>query len=710
MDMIRKVGWGLCAVLAGVLTAEVAPAAASEAGFVHPGLLHGKADLQRMKESVAARREPIFAGYQRFAGHPDSQLTYRMQGPMAAVGRANNGAGGQGAYDHDATAAYHLALLWAITGDKAYARRSREIVNAWSATLQVVNGRDGVLMAGLGPFKMVNAAEILRHTDSGWTQPEAQQAERCFKEAIYPTIKDFALFANGNWDTAAIKTVIAIGVYCDDRAIFENGMRYYTQGAGDGALTNYILNGEGQCQESGRDAAHSQLGIGHLADCAEIAWNQGLDLYGYADNRLLKGFEYAARYHMGDGMVPFEPTIDRTGKYAHARIAPRGEGRPIYEQVYNHYVMRMDMPSPHLEAAIARVRPEGASQPIGDHPGFGTLLFARPRSGDQARPGERQVPAVPAALHARGTASAVALKWVGSNGATGYTVKRSVLPGGPSQVVARDVKAAAYTDRAVQAGEVYHYVVAAHNAHGESADSYARGISAALPLPWKQQDVGEVKIAGETLFDGEMYTLRGSGKELATSDEGARGAEGFHFAYMPAGDHATITARFVPQMSGMRSKFGLMMRETLSAESAHVSLIVAPTGANAESPGYSVLFVSRGPQGAPLAVVGQHDVPSPFVSEGRFMEPYWLRLTRFGGKFAAFVSIDGQRWIQVGTMPERPGNGSTGILTMAMNKEMLVGLPVCSGILQTVGGREIAVDTVIRMDHVSVNTPVSWGP
>ena len=84
-----------------------------------------------------------------------------MRGPRESVGR---GAAGAGAieYDSDANAAYQCALMWAITGERPYAEKSKEIINAWSAKLKSVTGGDAVLMAGLGPFKMVNAAEILR--------------------------------------------------------------------------------------------------------------------------------------------------------------------------------------------------------------------------------------------------------------------------------------------------------------------------------------------------------------------------------------------------------------------------------------------------------------------------------------------------------------------------------------------------------------------
>ena len=44
-------------------------------------------------------------------------------------------------------------------------------------------GKDAVLMAGLGPFKMVNAAEILRYTTSGWKESDIKQTEKHFKKS-----------------------------------------------------------------------------------------------------------------------------------------------------------------------------------------------------------------------------------------------------------------------------------------------------------------------------------------------------------------------------------------------------------------------------------------------------------------------------------------------------------------------------------------------
>ncbi|GIT04810.1 MAG: hypothetical protein CM1200mP29_02210 [Verrucomicrobiota bacterium] len=61
-----------------------------------------------------------------------------------------------------------------------------------------------------------------------------------------------------------------------------------------------IVYPTGQCQETTRAQHYAQLGLGLLGGAAEVAWNQGVDLYGWGGNRILKGFEYTAKYGLGE--------------------------------------------------------------------------------------------------------------------------------------------------------------------------------------------------------------------------------------------------------------------------------------------------------------------------------------------------------------------------------------------------------------------------
>lgn len=356
-------------------TLMYAAAPSTQPAFKHPGIMHTREDLDRIKTRVAADGAFWKSAFDVFAADAQSQADYKIRGGFEQVTRGP----GQNVHNtemaSDANAAYQNTLMWAITADPSHAKTAIQILNAWGSKLKLINGHDAQLAAGLYGFKFINAAEIMRYTDDGWDQTDVQQFQRMVLTAIYPVVRNFASFANGNWDGACIKTMMAIGVFCDDRNIFNRAVDYYYHGEGDGRLTNYIFNDAGQCQESGRDQQHTQLGLGQLAEACQVGWNQGLDMYGADDNRLLRGFEYTARFNLGQD-VPFTPHTDTTGKYSWSVISQTGRGklRPIYEMVWNHYGVLKALAAPYTKMAAEKLRPEGAGFQA-DHVGFGTLLF-----------------------------------------------------------------------------------------------------------------------------------------------------------------------------------------------------------------------------------------------------------------------------------------------------------------------------------------------
>jgi hypothetical protein len=653
-------------IMIGVVTAQT---------FIHPGLLHSKEDLERMKKAVANKEEPIFSGYNIFIQNPASQSNYKMQGPMAMVGR--NPTVGQATYDNDANAAHQNAIMWYITGDTAYAKKTIEIINAWSSTLKSITGRDAVLMAGLGPFKMVNAAEIMRYTYKGWSEKDIKQTEQHFKDVIYPIIKDFAPFANGNWDAAAIQTVMAIGVFCNDRTIFERALRYYVNGQGDGRLTNYVINEAGQIQESGRDQQHTQLGIGLLSESCEIAWHQGLNLYGYADNRLLKGFEYVAKFNLGNE-VPFTETLDRTGKYHHTIISQQGRCslRAVYEQIYYHYVNRMGMSAPFTQQAAEKLRPEGPGKPGADHPGYGTLYYSKPVQSKNKL--FNQIPVPPAGIIVSASSKEINLTWVEPIGATGYTVKRAFKHGGPYVEVAKNVIKNIYTDKQITPGVLYYYTVSATNTKGESRNANETAITAGLPSPWDHHDIGNMKVEGTTDFNGTSFFLQASGMGLdSTKDE-------FQYVYRQLKGDGEITARFIPQPGSQFSRMGLMIRETISESSPCISLYIFPgkTG-QIEAPAWQVKLLTRKNINEKISLSPiDFSLNDPAISWGRLTGFVWLRLQRKGNTFTGFTSYDGLKWTTIGTV------------SCPLNKIPLIGISVASGIK--------TISSIFQLDNVSI--------
>src|SRR2546430_306606 len=92
--------------------------------FVHPGLLHNREDLARMREAVSEKRQPIYAGFEKLRVDPASQSHYQLRGPADEIGRAPSVHFGD--YDSDANAAYQCALMGWLTGEKVYFDKAKE--------------------------------------------------------------------------------------------------------------------------------------------------------------------------------------------------------------------------------------------------------------------------------------------------------------------------------------------------------------------------------------------------------------------------------------------------------------------------------------------------------------------------------------------------------------------------------------------------------
>ncbi|WP_217140132.1 alginate lyase family protein [Streptomyces sp. AC627_RSS907] len=634
--------------------------------FTHPGLLHTADDLAHMKAAVAAEQSPVHDGYLVLAAHHRSKATYtvRNTGHITSWGR--------GPGDHvneavnDSAAAYQNALMWCVTGQRAHADKARDILNAWSASLTTITGADGPLGAGLQAFKFVNAAELLRHSGyDGWTAADIARCERSFLDVWYPAVSGYTLYANGNWELTSIQTILAIGVFCEERTLFEDALRFAAAGAGNGSVRHRVVSVTGQGQEAGRDQGHEQLAVGLTGDAAQVAWNQGVDLWGFDDNRILAGAEYAARYNLG-GDVPFTPDLDRTGKYLKTAVSSKGRGTlpPVYEMYYAHYAGVRGLDAPHTRAAVFRGADGARVVEAGndDLPGFGTFAYAGTRA-----PAPR-VPTAPAGVTAVGGDREVTVAWLPSAEATAYTVHRAERPQGPYEEIASGLDEPAYTDtRPPRPGRTCYYTVTAANSLGRGPVSSPVAATAGLPGPWACRDVGEVRIPGSAAFDGERFVLEASGT-----------GDGHHLVYLPVRGDVTVTARIVFPLSSQYARIGVALRGSLAPDAAHASMLIQGLPLHT----WSGVWTVRPRAGAPVSATGSTPVPpsqrraitvdasfpisdlgtlpdsatpieAPYVEGAgdgyRLRAPYWVRVTRRGRRCTGAVSPDGVHWTGVGT-------------------------------------------------------------
>jgi hypothetical protein len=357
--------------LAGCGEARIVAIDRAVGSFHHPGVLHSREDLTRMKENIALKLEPWASGYERLASDGHSSASWELLGPFARVARGADENLHREELEEDSNAAYQTALMWSMTGDAAFAAKSVEILNAWSQTLTEIVGTEAQIAAAYPANKLVNAAEILRYTYGEWRATDIDAFQSLMRDVFYPLIE---VPGDAGWGGASIKASLGIGVFLNDGPIFERALDDFDNNA-CASLTRYI-GSTGQPADSGRSQHAAQLGIGNLAEAAEVAWHQGVDLYRASDNRLLTGFEYVAAYNLGEP-VPFASGGSCTSNYSTLSDSGRGELRPIYEMVWNHYENRAGIPAPFTKQAAATLRPEAAAF-AADHPGFGTLTFSLP--------------------------------------------------------------------------------------------------------------------------------------------------------------------------------------------------------------------------------------------------------------------------------------------------------------------------------------------
>ncbi|SOE74947.1 Alginate lyase [Burkholderia sp. OK233] len=505
-----------------------APDVVTSGAFVHPGLLHTQSDFDRMAQKVTAQASPWYDGWKVLIANGRSHLSWSPR-PQVEVDRGGSGAQNYPVLYNDIAAAYACALRWKITGDTAYADKAVQIMNAWSSTLQRLGGDTNVdLAAGIYGYEFANAGEIMRGY-AGWAAADLAAFQSMMRNIFYPINVDFLNRHNNtdithywaNWDLCNMASIMAIGVLCDDHTLFDQAVNYFIDGPGNGAIAQavyYVHPGNlGQWQESGRDQGHNTLGIALGGAICEMAWNQGIDLYGCDNNRFLAGAEYVAKANLvrADGTYLTVPYVTYSNVDVTQTVfstASQGTVRPCWALVYNHYVNRKGLAAPWSTKFALAIQPEGGGGNYGpnsggyDQLGYGTLTCTR----DAVAPASS-----PNGLTAFPGTGQVVLSWWGVTNGTGYNVKRASSSGGSYTTIASGIAdPLTYTDNP-PAG-TWHYVVSAQTPSGESANSAEAVAVTALQLhTYLKFDEASGTSAADATGNGHTGTLVGGATHVA---------------------------------------------------------------------------------------------------------------------------------------------------------------------------------------------------
>jgi hypothetical protein len=278
------------------------------APFTHPGIVVTRAQLDFVKQKIAAGVDPWAKAFARMkttpsdaGGSPPGMLGYQANAPIAdspgtdftpPVPKGFVYCGSVSDPDvfctfekEDGVAAYTQALLWYLSPDGAdketYRTTAIDILNKWSV-LQDHLGYNSGLESGWMATEFARAAEIMQMPEAKWAQADIDAFKAMMRRAylgrlnqVKPGIArkgDSAYGQNGNWMLSIADSIIQIGVLLDDHTVFKQGIdlwrdrtpAYCYYSAADGS--NPVLPCSG----------YSPLGSGFATKASRTA-----DPYGY---------------------------------------------------------------------------------------------------------------------------------------------------------------------------------------------------------------------------------------------------------------------------------------------------------------------------------------------------------------------------------------------------------------------------------------------
>jgi RHS repeat-associated protein len=203
--------------------------------------------------------------------------------------------------------------------------------------------------------------------------------------------------------------------------------------------------------------------------------------------------------------------------------------------------------------------------------------------------------------------------------------------------------------------------------NGQSGTSSLFTITS-LPLGWSDGDIGSVGVAGSATYSNGTFTVKGAGTVGGSADA-------LHFGYQSLSGDGTIIARVLTMQGGTSPTAGVMIRESLSANSKQVYAY-----ATSASGGYfyqqyrsttgGYYSYSYTPNTRPL--------------------PTYIKLVRAGNSFTGSYSFDAVNWVQIANVS----------VTMAQN--VYVGLGVSSASTTSA--------TTATLDSVSISSSAMTAP
>jgi hypothetical protein len=309
---------------------------------VHPNLFLNQAEIDELKAHIASNREPWTSAYREFISQANDALA------MSPGSVTDNGGGhvmktdqpytSDGVYDPNADrqdylladqigdAILNLGLAYQLTGKSEYADKALQLARVWFLDKKTA------LRAGTGSNNeielWITMPAAFYGLDLLWNYPSFPDSDKSALQtwARVSSNRIRQLQQTNNWENWRLVYLMSLAHISGDQAAFNEAIDRWK------AIMEFQINDQGLMpEELGRTRSldYSIFSINPMAQGAEIARHNGVDLYSYRNSHG-QGLETAL-----DAYVPYLLDPD---SWPYEQISPYDrEGVFIYELAYSRY-------------------------------------------------------------------------------------------------------------------------------------------------------------------------------------------------------------------------------------------------------------------------------------------------------------------------------------------------------------------------------------
>jgi hypothetical protein len=311
--------------------------------IVHPGIYSSQSDLDFIKATVnGSPSHPMKDGYAAMLRFSGSSLSWNTTVHSVVDYVGSGSSPSEDAIREAGHAIYAHALQWVITGDQRHADKAISILNAWSSGCRdIKDERQNRLETSWDIPIWLGGAEIIRYYNNGaagWS-PSDIAAFDSFLDMLIADSRNTWNKRGNNWITSGALAQICVAVWRSDQDALDKAVANLKDN-----IRHYIYS-DGELDETTRDCNHAEYGIIGLMLGAEVAWQQGRDVYSYVvpgdtKPRLWMGMEFHAKALLG---TPVGGTQNCSGSDKKAGG---------WECAYHGYKHRMGVDIPHTERFV----------------------------------------------------------------------------------------------------------------------------------------------------------------------------------------------------------------------------------------------------------------------------------------------------------------------------------------------------------------------